>query len=125
MNKLLNRKGNTTIGIAAIVTIFVAGIWMSYLFGSYLFGGSDSSDNKTPPDSTEIPRISVNELKNKIDSGSTILIIDARSKAEYDQVHITGSISFLTTDIITPSSDDISEQVNKFGAYDEIVIYCT
>ncbi|MEE8470520.1 MAG: rhodanese-like domain-containing protein, partial [Dehalococcoidia bacterium] len=41
----------------------------------------------------EIPRISAEELKAKLDAGSNIVIVDSRSAAAYEQSHIVGAIS--------------------------------
>jgi rhodanese-related sulfurtransferase len=42
----------------------------------------------------EIPRITIEELKQKMDSGADIVIVDAQPKATYDKGHIKGALSF-------------------------------
>lgn len=73
-----------------------------------------SSDNGVP---AEIPRISVEEVKAKLDAGSNIAIVDARSKREYEQSHIAGAISI--------PLQEITQRYSELYRYDEIVIYCT
>jgi hypothetical protein len=52
---------------------------------------------KISPD--DVPRITTSELKQKIDSGARMLIVDVRSKEEYDIDHISGSVSVPIGDI--------------------------
>ncbi len=65
----------------------------------------------------EIPRIGVDEVKVKLDDGANILIIDSRSKEDYDESHIVGAISI--------PLDDMGEPYEDLGEYDEIFTYCT
>lgn len=65
----------------------------------------------------EIPRISVEELKEKIDADSNILIIDSRSEKAYNKSHIIGAISMPLADMAEPYSD--------LDGYDDIITYCT
>ncbi len=44
-------------------------------------------------DAGEISRISPRELKSRIDSGEKVLVVDVRSLQEYNERHITGSVS--------------------------------
>lgn len=51
----------------------------------------------TCPDSSthkEIPRITTEELREKMGSGGNIVVLDARTKAMYDKGHIKGALSF-------------------------------
>jgi phage shock protein E len=41
----------------------------------------------------EIPRISVEEVKRRLDHGEGILLLDVRSREAYDQSHIKGALS--------------------------------
>ncbi len=65
----------------------------------------------------EVPRISPTEVKNKLDSGSNIVIIDTRFEEQYEEAHITGSISI--------PLEDIRGKANELKKYDEIITYCT
>lgn len=42
----------------------------------------------------EVPRISVEELKELMDGGADIVILDSQPKSVYEQGHIKGAISF-------------------------------
>ena len=64
----------------------------------------------------EVPRISVEEVKAKLDAGSNLVIIDSRSKTSYDQSHIAGAISIPSGTMAEPYSD--------LDGYDEIITYC-
>jgi hypothetical protein len=65
-------------------------------------GSSNTSTSSTPkakvsPD--DAPRISIDELKQKIDNGTKMLIVDVRSKEEFNVDHISGSVSVPIGDI--------------------------
>ncbi len=64
----------------------------------------------------EVPRIGVEEVKAKLDTGSNIAIIDSRSKAKYDQSHIAGAISIPEV--------NMAEFYGDLDGYDEIIVYC-
>ncbi len=84
------------------------------LLGVLLVGG------RSPPlPSTylpEVPRIGVEEVKAKLDTGSNIVIVDSRSKTSYDQSHIVGAISIPIT--------TMAEPYDYLDGYDEIITYC-
>ena len=65
----------------------------------------------------EVPRISVEEVKAKLDAGANIVIVDSRSKTSYDQSHIVGAISIPLTNMAEPYSD--------LDGYAKIITYCT
>lgn len=66
----------------------------------------------TPADKSEVPRVMAEELKKRLDDGEDILVIDTRSKIEYDLRHLPGAIT-------RPDSyDDVAHD-------QEIVAYCT
>jgi hypothetical protein len=54
-----------------------------------------SSEESTgiPAEPDEVPRISKEDLLQMVESGEIILIIDTRSKADYDLGHIQGAVS--------------------------------
>ena len=64
----------------------------------------------------EVPRIYVDEVKARLDAGSNIVIIDARSASSYDRSRIAGAISLPLGDMAGSYSD--------LDKYDEIMIYC-
>ncbi|MFC1955483.1 rhodanese-like domain-containing protein [Chloroflexota bacterium] len=56
-------------------------------------------------------------MKAKLDAGANIIIIDSRSKENYDQSHIAGAISLPLNEMNSP--------YDNFKGYDEIITYCT
>jgi rhodanese-related sulfurtransferase len=62
---------------------------------------------------SEVPRISREELKERLDDGEDIVIFDTRGKVPYDFEHIAGAI--------WPAKANPDE----FPHDQEIVIYCT
>ncbi len=58
----------------------------------------------------EVPRISIHDVKAKLDAGANILIVDSRELEDYNKSHIIGAVS--KTEAITLES------------YEEIITYC-
>ena len=54
--------------------------------------GTEESAN-IPAEPDEVPRISKEDLLQMVENGENILIVDTRSKAEYDLGHIQGAVS--------------------------------
>jgi hypothetical protein len=81
----------------------------------------------TPPPATEeepipstisqVPRITPQELKEKLDANEDVIVVDARSRKEYDSLHIPGALSI-------PLSE-IEERHGELSQEREIVLYCT
>ncbi len=65
----------------------------------------------------QIPRITVDELKRKMNARSNVAVVDVRSKEEYEASHITGAISM--------PSLEISQRYQELKGYRQIVTYCT
>jgi len=42
---------------------------------------------------TEIPRITVGDVKEKLDRGEGVFLVDVRTREAYDQSHIKGALS--------------------------------
>jgi len=72
------------------------------------------ADLPTSPE--EVPRISIEELLQKMETGENILIVDNRSEGPYREGHIKGAIS---VSFSTISSGDWKPPRSK-----EIVLYC-
>ncbi|HET6515641.1 MAG TPA: rhodanese-like domain-containing protein [Thermodesulfovibrionales bacterium] len=66
----------------------------------------------------DIPRITIDELKEEMDRGADIVILDAQPKAVYDKGHIKGAISFPWSARLT------EENVRRFPRNKMIVTYC-
>ncbi len=65
----------------------------------------------------EVPRISAEEVKAKLDAGYNIVIVDSRSKVSYDQSHIAGAISI-------PIPIMAGYPYSNLDGYDELITYC-
>ena len=70
-----------------------------------------------PTTKDEVPRISVEELKERIDSGEAIVIGDTRGQSSFDISHIAGAI------VIT--SSQVEALLDDLPLDQEIVLYCT
>ncbi len=103
---------DTVLGIVAIIILIGVGLY------SYQLGGNrDSSAETLTTDLSEIPRIGVDELKRKVDMISNLVIVDTRSKEEYEQRHIAGSISI--------PLEKLAEHYTELKGFEEIFTYCT
>ncbi len=71
----------------------------------------------------EIPRVSVQEVKAKLDAGANIAVVDSRPVGEYEDAHILGSISIPVVDMLDML--DLAEPYTDLDQYDEIMLYCT
>jgi rhodanese-related sulfurtransferase len=65
----------------------------------------------------EVPRITVQEVKDKLDASASIAIVDSRSWAAYAEARIPGAISLPWDDMEPPYPD--------LAGYDEVATYCT
>ena len=72
---------------------------------------------QVPTTKDEVPRISVEELKERIDSGEAIVIGDTRGQRPFELGHITGAIVITSTQVEALLDDLPLDQ--------EIVLYCT
>ena len=77
--------------------------------------GCGSGAEKLPQNQDEVPRISPAQLKERVDAGGEILVVDARSAGEYAQRHIPGSIS-------VPLAE-VQARLDEFPRDQEIVFY--
>ena len=77
----------------------------------------DSNEETPSPYLPEVPRITIEEVKAKLDADSNIVVIDSRSKDDYERSRIVGAISI--------PLDDMAEPYSHLDHYDEIITYCT
>ena len=67
---------------------------------------------------SKIPRVASEELKQKMDSGVILLLVDIRFPEEYKADHITGAV-------LAPMKDILEGKWVPGGSPDqEIVVYC-
>ena len=71
----------------------------------------------SPQSQDEVPRIAPSALKERLDAGDSLLVVDARSSDEYAAAHIPGAIS-------VPLSD-LEARMDELPRDQEIVFYCT
>jgi hypothetical protein len=80
------------------------------------------TDNQTgiqearPIPEDSMPRISIEDLKQKMDSGANILIVDTRHREEYDFDHIKGAVSAPLDDIVAGKWQPPADR--------ELILYC-
>lgn len=112
MLKVRGLNKNVIIGGASLIILITLIIIIAQTGGN--------RNTSSPPLTTnpfEIPHVSAEALKNKLDAGSNLVIVDTRSKGEYEQVHIAGAVSIPLA--------EIAERSAELKGYDEIVTYCT
>lgn len=95
---------NRTRMLSTILVYFLAAVFLS------------SCGSQVPTTASEVPRISVEELKERIDNGEAIVIGDTRGQGSYDVRHIDGAISI-------PRSQ-VDAHVADLSLDQEIVLYC-
>ncbi len=78
---------------------------------------NSTAEMSVDTDSLVVPRISIEELKSKMDAGEKILVVDSRLLTAYEKVHISGAVSLPLPDMAAPYP--------ALVGYDEIVTYCT
>ena len=71
-----------------------------------------------PSPAVEYKKISAADAKARMDSGDTIIILDVRTKEEYDAGHIAGAI-------LVPNETIVDKQPELLPDLDaEILVYC-
>lgn len=76
-----------------------------------------ATENQVPTTLSEVPRITVEELKERLDDGEAIVVADTRSPSSFDASHIAGAISIPVTEVTT--------HLDELPRDQEIVLYCT
>ena len=76
-----------------------------------------SSEGGVPTQKGEVPRIMVEELKERLDNGEAIVIADSRDARDYNSRHIAGAISV--------PEYEVEEHLDELPLDQEIVFYCT
>ena len=99
------------LGIALAAILVATGVTIGIIASQDNDTGSSSISNPS-----EIPRISVGEVKARLDAGSNIVIVDNRSERSYEISHIAGAI-FMPV-------GEIAQRYGELSGYDEIVTYC-
>ena len=76
-----------------------------------------SSDSGAPTTRAEVPRITAEELKARLDAGEKILVVDTRNEATYRYGHMLGAISIPENEV-EAHFDELPRDV-------DIVFYCS
>ena len=76
------------------------------------------------PPTTEVTRVSLEDVKAKLDAGSNVVIVDSRAKTAYDRNYIAGAISIPISDMSSLSPEEIAQRYSDLHLYDEIITYC-
>lgn len=80
-------------------------------------GVSPVTEGQVAKLTSEVPRISPEELKDRLDNGEAILIVDSRPTSSFETQHIAGAISV--------PIDEVESRLDEFPRDQEIVFYCT
>jgi 3-mercaptopyruvate sulfurtransferase SseA len=75
------------------------------------------TEDQIPTSYSEVPRISPEELKERLDNGEAILVVDVRGAADFEFWHIAGAISV--------PSYDVESRLDELPRDKELVLYCT
>ena len=97
----------------------------TFLFASFLFlsfsGCATPAAQAEPtptPKPAEYHKISAADAKARLDSGDELILLDVRTKEEFDTGHIAGAV-LLPNETILDSQPDVLPDLNA-----EILIYC-
>jgi hypothetical protein len=122
--KARQRAGTSSaipIVVGIVVVIVALGILLS--LDSWRSSAVESAANPTAlPISTqqipypEVPRMSVQQARDELARGE-IVMVDVRSKASYDRLHIEGALSI--------PEDQIESRLDELDRGKRIVLYCT
>ena len=80
-----------------------------------LVGCTSAALEIVPTTADEVPRITVEELKVRLDAGKKVVIVDTRGRLVYDSRHIAGAVSI-------PASE-LAERYAELPRAAEIVLY--
>jgi 3-mercaptopyruvate sulfurtransferase SseA len=124
------------LGVLGIVVVFVVGVWLGRLYSAaggpgavtlQQFGSTVSRQIRQlwEPSATptvvdreyNVPRISMEQLKQKLDTGADIVIVDVRSREDFDEGHISGAISM-------PWQQEMEARYAELPRDKEIITYC-
>jgi len=103
---------DVVLGLAAFIVIITLGVIVFLIVGN-----SNDQDTSTANGLYEIKRITAEEVNERLKAGSNLVIVDTRSKAEYERRHIAKAISI--------PLKEASERYTEISGYKEIILYCT
>jgi hypothetical protein len=122
------------LGILGIAIIFVVGIWLGRLYSAaggpgaatlQRFGSTivrqirqlwQPSSPPTTDSGVDVPGVSLEQLKEKLDAGAELVLVDVRSQEAFDEGHIPGAISI--------PWEEMEARYTELPRDREIVTYC-
>lgn len=124
------------LGVLGIAAVFVLGIWLGRLYSAAGGPGAvtlqqfrstvvrqirqlwePSTPPSVPDSGSAVPRISLEQLKEKLDAGADIVIVDVRSKGDFDEGHISGAVSI-------PWQQEMEARYTELPRDKEVITYC-
>jgi len=91
-----------------------------YIVSMLMFSGFACSDPVVPdvPETLEeVPRVTAEALKARLDAGEAILVVDVRSAEAYRAEHIAGAVHIPLA--------EVERRLAEFPKDRDIVFYCT
>jgi rhodanese-related sulfurtransferase len=76
-----------------------------------------ASESQVPTARSEVPRVTVEELKGRIDKGEAIVVGDTRSQGAFNLGHIPGAI--------LATQSQVESHLDQIPFDQEIILYCT
>ena len=123
------------LGVLGIVVVFMVGIWLGRLYSAAGGPGAvtlqqfrstvvrqirqlwePSTPPGVPDSGSAVPRISLEQLKEKLDAGVDIVIVDVRSKEDFDEGRITEAMSI--------PWEEMEARYTELPRDKEIITYC-
>jgi hypothetical protein len=124
------------LGVLGIVIVFVVGVWLGRLYSAAGGPGAvtlrqfssdvvrqirqlwEPSTSPTAADREfDVPYISLEQLKEKLDAAADIVIVDVRSKEDFDEGHIPGAVSI-------PWQQEMAAHYTELPHDKETITYC-
>ncbi len=124
------------LGVLGIVVVFVVGIWLGRLYSAAGGPGAvtlqqfrstvvrqirqlwePSTPPSVPDSGSAVPRISLEQLKEKLDAVVDLVIVDVRSKEDFDEGHVPGAVSI-------PWPQEMEARYTELPRDKEIIVYC-
>ncbi|MFC1958954.1 rhodanese-like domain-containing protein [Chloroflexota bacterium] len=115
-----NKSALANLRVAVAIALLITGIFIVNGCSPEVSSNTVTNDNSGETNNSflpEIPRISVQEVKQKIDAGSNILIIASMARVSYEKSHIPNAMSLPLL--------EMNEPYDELNGYDEIITYCT
>ncbi|MBC8265099.1 MAG: rhodanese-like domain-containing protein [Anaerolineales bacterium] len=125
------------LSVLGVVAVFMLGIWLGRLYSAaggpgavtlqqfrsnvvlqvqQLWRPSTPTPPGVPDSVPDVPRVRLEQLKEKLDAGADIVIVDVRSKEEFAESHIPGAVSI--------PWEEIEARYPELPRDKEIITYC-